>query len=160
MTATTTEHSMTKVLCLLCRNEFAITLHALRALVDHGGAPHCGCTPQPVKAITARAKAAAGLAGRPARSKAELILLATRRLEEAHGRAPTVAAIVVAAWQATPEAFGLAGYATTHPDSNRVIAELVKMVKHGLLSRPEEKHYALTDAGLKLAGGLLPAGAV
>lgn len=158
MTATLPEPTVTRVPCILCRAEFNIRHEDLRALVEHGGQPHCGCKPQPVKA--ARAKPVRPVPQvRKAHTKAELILLAVRSHEEAHGRAPSVSAIVVSAWHVTPEAFGLARYETQYPDSNRVIMELVKMKGQGLLSQPAEKHYQLTDAGLKVANLLLAPGA-
>jgi hypothetical protein len=140
MTATHTEPRATTVTCHRCRRGFAITHDDLRALNDRGGQPHCGCKRQKPTRTLSR-----GL------TKAELILLAVESLEDAHLRPPAVSAIIVWAWHTTPSAFGLAGYEAQHPDSNRVIMDLVKMQANGLVSRPEPRHYAITEKGRKAA---------
>ena len=58
--------------------------------------------------------------------------------------------LVVAAWRAHPERFGLKGYADQHPDSNTVLAPL--MGRRGLVSKGHLDHvgpklYRLTPAG-------------
>lgn len=82
------------------------------------------------------------------RSKADMLLLVIAACQ-ADGLFASVRKedIIVAAWEANKAAFGLAGYHDKYPNSNRVIAELVKMKDRGQLSQPVEGHYALTDAG-------------
>jgi hypothetical protein len=144
MTATIPEHTVTKVPCAQCHTEYKIELDDLRELVDSGEPPHCGCKTAPGKP---QPKPNKGV------SKAKLIIATIRSLEQAYGGAPHVSAIVVAAWHATPSAFGLAWHEDAHPDSNRVIMELVKMKKHGLLHQPGRKLYGLTDAGRAVLRG-------
>lgn len=70
--------------------------------------------------------------------------------------------LVVAAWQAYPDTFGLPGYVgadgrSIYPDSNRVFAEIMgtKPVRQrGYLVKVGNKMYQLTEAGTHYAGGL------
>ncbi|HWP60174.1 MAG TPA: hypothetical protein VNL14_19930 [Candidatus Acidoferrales bacterium] len=88
-------------------------------------------------------------------SISEKLLLAAYYLEES-GRTPFSAeALVVAAWQNFPDAFGLAGHLDEnghlmYPDSNRVFAEIMgskPIRKRGFLVKVGEKQYQLTEAG-------------
>jgi hypothetical protein len=81
------------------------------------------------------------------------------------GKAPfTAEDLVVAAWRAYPDTFGLPGYAgpdgrSLYPDSNRVFAEIMgtKPVRQrGFLVKVGNKLYQLTEAGIHYAGGLEP----
>lgn len=97
----------------------------------------------------------------PNRSKADLCLLAIAKLEDVwkRGGVPKTA-IVVEAWEASDHAaFGLEGYEDTHPDSNRVIMELVKMKGHNLIRQPQENHYTLTQLGRDIVAKLAAGGA-
>lgn len=97
----------------------------------------------------------------PSRSKADMCLLSIARLEDVWkaGGVPKTA-IVVDVWQANERfAFGLAGYEDTHPDSNRVIMELVKIKNGGYIRQPRESHYALTLAGHEVVAKMLPGAA-
>lgn len=60
----------------------------------------------------------------------------------------TTPELVLAAWRAAPARFGLKGCRETHPDSNRVIVELVRLrSKHGLVERVAPSTYRLTEKG-------------
>lgn len=90
-----------------------------------------------------------------------MCLLSIARLEDVWkaGGVPKTA-IVVDVWQANERfAFGLAGYEDTHPDSNRVIMELVKIKNGGYIRQPRESHYALTLAGHEVVAKMLPGAA-
>lgn len=80
----------------------------------------------------------------------EKILLAAHQLEEA-GQSPfSCEALVVAAWQKFPRAFGLKGYSDQYPDANRVISYLCGprgLPQRGLLAKMGQKLYALTREG-------------
>lgn len=88
-------------------------------------------------------------------SVADKLLLAAYQLEENGVRPFTAEDLVVSAWRAFPDAFGLAGYrggdgGLAYPDSNRVFAEIMgsKPVRaRGLLSKVGSKRYQLTEAG-------------
>ncbi len=79
------------------------------------------------------------------------------------GKSPfTAEDLVVAAWRAYPDTFGLPGYAgvdgrSIYPDSNRVFAEIMgtKPVRQrGYLIKVGNKLYQLTEAGTHYAGAL------
>lgn len=80
----------------------------------------------------------------------EKILLAAHELEE-HGQSPFSAeALVVAAWQKFPKAFGLKGYTDQHPDSNKVLSCVMGergLTRRGWLAKMGQKLYALTGEG-------------
>ncbi|MGH6871258.1 MAG: hypothetical protein ACREHE_07115 [Rhizomicrobium sp.] len=59
--------------------------------------------------------------------------------------------LVVEAWKQYPDTFGLSGYASEHPDSNRVLTNIMGtkgMRGKGWLKKVGEKRYQLTSAGL------------
>ena len=80
----------------------------------------------------------------------EKILLAAHGLEES-GESPFSAeALIVAAWQKYPRAFGLKGYAEQYPDSNKVLAAIMGgkgIARRGWLAKMGQKLYALTRDG-------------
>lgn len=71
------------------------------------------------------------------------------------GESFTVEDLVVAAWKAFPDIFGLRGHvdeagAPVYPDSNRVFAEIMgtkPVRKQGLIDKTGNKRYRLTPAG-------------
>ncbi|MBW1998608.1 MAG: hypothetical protein JRJ29_11660 [Deltaproteobacteria bacterium] len=86
------------------------------------------------------------------------LLLAAYDLEQSSQRPFSAEDLVVAAWKRFPDAFGLAGYGSLHPDSNRVFAEIMgskPIRKQGLLIKVGKKMYQLTDAGREHARLLL-----
>src|SRR5579875_20937 len=59
--------------------------------------------------------------------------------------------LVVRCWERFPDTFGLQGYADKHPDSNRVLTNIMGtkgMRGKGWLRKVGEKQYRLTSAGL------------
>jgi hypothetical protein len=80
----------------------------------------------------------------------EKILLAAFQLEE-QGQSPFSAeALIVAAWQKFPKAFGLKGYADQYPDSNKVLSCIMGergLARRGWLVKMGQKLYALTRDG-------------
>ncbi len=80
----------------------------------------------------------------------EKILLAAHSLEEA-GQSPFSAeALIVAAWQKYPRAFGLKGYVEQYPDSNKVLAAIMGgkgIARRGWLAKMGQKLYSLTRDG-------------
>jgi hypothetical protein len=95
-------------------------------------------------------------------SVADKLVVAAHRLT-ANGKSPfTAEDLVVAAWRAYPDTFGLPGYSgadgsSMYPDSNRVFAEIMgtKPVRQrGYLVKVGNKLYQLTEAGTHYAGGL------
>jgi hypothetical protein len=65
--------------------------------------------------------------------------------------------VIVRAWKAFPESFGLSGYREAHPDSNRVLAKLMGslgLCGRGWLEQTNTKTYKLTPAGRKMARSL------
>lgn len=70
--------------------------------------------------------------------------------------------LVISAWQAYPESFGLKGFLNEnghpeYPDSNRVFAEIMgskPLRKRGLLEKINNKTYRLTEAGKQRASVL------
>ena len=65
--------------------------------------------------------------------------------------------VIVRAWRAFPESFGLSGYREEHPDSNRVLAKLMGslgLCGRGWLEQTNTKTYRLTPAGRKMARSL------
>jgi len=95
-------------------------------------------------------------------SVSDKLLLAAYTCEQA-GKSPfTAEDLVVSAWRAFPDTFGLKGYASAdgrlcYPDSNRVFAEIMgskPIRKRGLLVKVGEKLYELTETGRALASRL------
>jgi hypothetical protein len=80
----------------------------------------------------------------------EKVLLAAYHLEET-GQSPFSAeALVVAAWQKYPVAFGLKGFAQQYPDSNKVLTAIMGekgLARKGWLAKMGQKLYALTREG-------------
>src|SRR5260370_38764121 len=80
----------------------------------------------------------------------EKILLAAHSLEEA-GQSPFSAeALIVAAWQKYPRAFGLKGYVEQYPDSNKVLAAIMGgkgIARRGWLAKMGQKLDSLARAG-------------
>lgn len=93
----------------------------------------------------------------PARTISQQVLLAARQLELEGQRPFTAEALIVAAWRANPQAFGLRGFADQFPDSNRVLSVIMGergLARQGLLDKVGVKLYSLTERGRKaLAGG-------
>lgn len=89
-------------------------------------------------------------------SKADAILLGMLREEESLGRVCdlTQTAVIKAAWAVDRFGFGLRGEADQHPCSNRVIVELVKLVRLGLVDRVGVCLYRLTEFGRKRVSAL------
>ena len=77
----------------------------------------------------------------------EKILLAAHQLEE-NGQSPfTAEALIVVAWQKYPKTFGLKGFDTQYPDSNKVLASIMGekgLARRGWLSKAGQKLYTLT----------------
>lgn len=89
------------------------------------------------------------------------LLIAAMRLERAGKRPFSAEDLVVAAWEAFPDAFGLSGYGGDHPDSNRVFVEIMgsKPIRaQGYLQKVGAKRYELTEAGRRKAEGADPLG--
>src|ERR1035438_1248354 len=95
-------------------------------------------------------------------SVADKLVVAAHKLTIS-GKSPfTAEDLVVAAWRAYPDTFGLPGYAdadgrSMYPDSNRVFAEIMgtKPVRERwYLVKVGNKLYQLTEAGTHYAGGL------
>src|ERR1035438_9640504 len=95
-------------------------------------------------------------------SVADKLVVAAHKLTIS-GKSPfTAEDLVVAAWRAYPDTFGLPGYVgadgrSIYPDSNRVFAEIMgtKPVRQrGYLVKVGSKLYQLTEAGTHYAGGL------
>jgi hypothetical protein len=80
----------------------------------------------------------------------EKILLAAHQLEE-NGQSPfTAEALIVVAWQKYPKTFGLKGFDTQYPDSNKVLASIMGekgLARRGWLSKAGQKLYTLTKDG-------------
>ncbi len=80
----------------------------------------------------------------------EKILLAAFHLEES-GQSPFSAeALIVAAWQKFPRAFGLKGYTDHYPDSNKVLSSIMGekgLARRGWLAKMGQKMYSLTREG-------------
>lgn len=79
---------------------------------------------------------------------------------EARRHTPTFTAedLVVRAWEAFPDTFGLSGYADRFPDSNRVLTSIMGskgMRGKGWLRKVGQKQYRLSSAGLAAAEELL-----
>lgn len=82
---------------------------------------------------------------------------------DARKRSPTFTAedLVVEAWKLYPDTFGLSGYADRHPDSNRVLTNIMGtkgMRGKGWLRKVGEKQYRLTSAGISDGEALLREG--
>ena len=84
----------------------------------------------------------------------EKILLAAHTLET-NGKTPfTAEELIVKAWETDKALFGLQGYADKHPDSNRVLTNIMgnKGLKgKGWIERVGEKQYRLTASGTRIA---------
>jgi hypothetical protein len=80
----------------------------------------------------------------------EKILLAAHQLDQ-QGQSPFSAeALIVAAWQQFPRAFGLKGYADQYPDSNKVLTSIMGekgLARRGWLVKMGQKLYAMTRDG-------------
>ncbi|MCC6419776.1 MAG: hypothetical protein IT429_16200 [Gemmataceae bacterium] len=80
----------------------------------------------------------------------EKILLAADHLEK-DGQSPFSAeALIVAAWQKFPKAFGLKGYIDQYPDSNKVLSSIMGekgLARRGWLVKMGQKLYSLTREG-------------
>jgi len=91
----------------------------------------------------------------------EKILLAAHGLEEA-GQSPFSAeALIVAAWQKFPRAFGLKGYLEQYPDSNKVLAAIMGgkgIARRGWLAKMGQKLYSLTREGRQVVRRLFTDG--
>lgn len=86
---------------------------------------------------------------------AEKLLIAAHRLEISGQRPFSAEDLVVAAWQAYPDTFGLSGHPdpngqAMYPDSNRVFAEIMgakPIRKKGYLEKVGNKTYQVTETG-------------
>ena len=91
----------------------------------------------------------------------EKILLAASELEE-KGESPFSAeALIVAAWQKFPRAFGLKGFSDQYPDSNKVLASIMGekgLARRGWLVKMGQKLYALTREGRQVVRRLMSDG--
>lgn len=95
-------------------------------------------------------------------SVADKLVVTAYRLTSSGKSTFTAEDLVVAAWRAYPDTFGLPGYVDSdgrskYPDSNRVFAEIMgtKPVRQrGYLVKVGNKLYQLTEAGTHYAGGL------
>lgn len=87
----------------------------------------------------------------------EKILLAAHALEN-NGRSPFSAEeLVVKAWENDKSLFGLQGYSEQHPDSNRILSNIMgnKGLKgRGWIEKVGEKLYKLTASGTSIAKSL------
>lgn len=84
----------------------------------------------------------------------EKILLAAYALEESGTSPFTAEQLIVKAWEMDKDLFGLQGYSNQHPDSNRILTNI--MGNKGLrgkrwIERVGEKKYRLTASGSKVA---------
>src|SRR5262245_12497698 len=88
----------------------------------------------------------------------EKILLAADQLEK-DGQSPFSAeALIVAAWQKFPRAFGLKGYTDQHPDSNKVLSSIMGekgLARRGWLVKMGQKLYSLTREGRQVVRRVL-----
>ena len=87
----------------------------------------------------------------------EKLLLAALAVRETHA---TFSAedLVVQAWKMYPDTFGLSGYASQFPDSNRVLTNIMGtkgMRGKGWLRKVGQKQYRLTSTGLGNGESLL-----
>lgn len=131
-----------------CPAKLAMTHDELREINDAGGSVRCpGCER---KKKEGERKAA----GRT--TVLDTILLAAFDIETADGLGTMLRVndLVVAAWSLDRAKLGLKGFERQYPDKNRVLMDVVKMVKAGLLERPAPSVYRLTEAGRKRAGVL------
>ncbi len=79
-------------------------------------------------------------------SATQLLLVAASKLPEVFHESD----LVVAAWKESPESFGLRGYESSHPDSNRTLAPLCGnrgLVAQGWLVKHPDRYYGLSKAG-------------
>ncbi|MDE2097143.1 MAG: hypothetical protein KGL39_07845 [Patescibacteria group bacterium] len=91
-------------------------------------------------------------------SIAEKLILAAHQLEVAELSPFGLEMLIVAAWKAFPDTFGLKGCSDLFPDANRVIAALSGergMVRAGLLVKEGQKLYSLTCDGRRRLRALL-----
>lgn len=97
-------------------------------------------------------------------SVADKLVIAMLQEEQETGTSSVTAeALVVRAWRSYPDTFGLRGQVDSagkhlFPDSNRVFVEIMgnKPVRaKGLIEKPGDKTYRLTDAGRELALSLI-----
>jgi hypothetical protein len=88
----------------------------------------------------------------------EKILLAAQQLDQ-QGQSPFSAeALIVAAWQQFPRAFGLKGYADQYPDSNKILTSIMGekgLARRGWLVKMGQKLYAMSREGKQAARRLL-----
>jgi hypothetical protein len=91
----------------------------------------------------------------------EKILLAAAELED-KGQSPFSAeALIVAAWQKFPRAFGLKGYSDQYPDSNKVLASIMGekgLARRGWLVKMGQKLYAISREGRQVVRRLMSDG--
>jgi hypothetical protein len=84
----------------------------------------------------------------------EKILLAAHELEE-RGQSPfTAEQLIVKAWEMDRDLFGLQGYSSRYPDSNRVLTNIMGrkgLAGRGWIERVAEKKYRLTAGGARAA---------
>jgi hypothetical protein len=88
----------------------------------------------------------------------EKILLAADQLEK-EGQSPFSAeALIVAAWQKFPKAFGLKGYTDLYPDSNKVLSSIMGvkgLASKGWLLKVGQKMYTVSREGRQVVRKLL-----
>lgn len=113
------------ILCTNCTDTFAIDRDDLREVCDGDGkalCPGCAHMTRPQTAV-------------------DIIIAVMPRAGSA-----SLSDMVVRAWHLAPERFGLPGY--HHPDSNRVLMEVVKMSRpNGTLEKIRKRTYRLTERG-------------
>jgi hypothetical protein len=84
----------------------------------------------------------------------EKLLRAAARRWSSAGEAFSAEDLIVAAWQDSPETFGLQGYVDEYPDSNRVLTNIMGgkgLRQKGWITALGRKRYSLTNEGLRHA---------
>lgn len=142
--------------CGVCKVDVTLTRDELRELVDNGGSPACNRGPRLCVPTEASVASTANQQQIPAGTRAAKLLtksdkLMIRLVALLPGADSKAVArkgdLVLEAWYHDREAFGLPGHKQHHPDSNRVIMELVKLVRQKLVENPNPCEYRPTPFG-------------
>jgi hypothetical protein len=108
--------------------------------------------PTPMDPVTTTASPTADL------TVTQKVILAAHALEK-QGQTPFSAeSLIVECWKVSPQTFGLKGFASQHPDSNRVLAVIMGergLARQGWLDKVGMKLYTLTERGRKEAERIL-----
>lgn len=128
-----------------CPARLVMTRDELREINDKGDSVRCpGCERKRKEGD--RKDAARNAKGWM--TVADTILLAFLDVPGAAlGRPQHVNGVAVAAWHLDRQRLGLKGFERLYPDKNRVLMDVVKMVKVGLLERITPNVYRMTEAG-------------